>query len=100
MEKVLKGALPMIKYRIIYHIPGRIRIEVPLIKGPSMKVLEGLASIPVPQGIRAIRPNPFTGTLLITYDPGEINIAAYLEDIASNDEIRNAICKGDPREMC
>jgi hypothetical protein len=89
----------VIKYRIIHHVPGRIRIEVPLIKGLSIKVLGRLSSIAVPRGIQAVRPNPFTGTVLIKYDPGEIDIMAYLEDIASSDEIRNAIRKGDPCEI-
>ena len=88
----------VIQYRIVHHVPGRIRVEVPSIKGLSLRVLERLATISVPRGIEDIRPNPLTGSLLITYDPGQINIVAYLRDMASSDEIKNVLCKGGSYE--
>ncbi len=90
----------MIQYRIVHHVPGRIRVEVPSIKGLSIKVLERLANISIPRGIEDIRPNPLTGSLLITYDPGQINIVAYLRDMALSDEIKSVLCKGGPHERC
>jgi len=98
MEKASTGESPVIQYRIVHHVPGRIRIEVPSMKGLSLRVLERLANISVPRGIEDIRPNPLTGSLLITYDPGQINIITYLRDMASSDEIRNVFCKGGPYE--
>ncbi len=90
----------MIKYRIVHHVPGRIRIEVPSIKGISTKVLEKLVNISIPPGIENISPNPLTGSLLIKYDPGQINIVAYLQDMASSDEIKHMLRKGDIYERC
>jgi hypothetical protein len=88
----------MIRYRIVHSVPGRIRIEIPSIKGLSPKVLEGLSNIPLPSGIEDIRPNPLTGSLLIRYDPARINIVTYLSDMASNDEIKRILGKGGPDE--
>lgn len=84
----------MMQYKILHHVPGRIRIEVPSIKGLSVKVLSRLSGIPVPCGIEDIRPNPLTGSLLIKYDPGRINIVSYLRDMASGDVIKNVLDKG------
>ena len=88
----------MIQYRIVHHVPGRIRIEVPSMKGLSIKVLERLSNMPIPCGIKDIRPNPLTGSLLIKYDPGRINIVTYLQAMASSGEIHDTLCKGGLNE--
>ncbi len=59
-------------YRVLHAIPGRIRLQIPLWKQiPKELVLEsntmGLAQF-LP-GIRDIRLNSVTGTVLISYDP-------------------------------
>lgn len=89
----------MIQYKILHHVPGRIRLEVPFIKGLSLSVLKGLSGVPVPCGIEDIRPNPLTGSLLIKYDPDRINIIAYLRDMVSSDEIKSIINKGGSDEQ-
>jgi hypothetical protein len=82
----------MISYRIIHHIPGRIRIEVPAIKNLSMSGLlqmsKQFSSIFIPEGIDDIRPNPFSGSIVITYRPEKINIIEYLKDITSSREMQ------------
>lgn len=88
----------MIDYSIVHHVPGRIRIGVPLIKGLSVAVLKQLSSVPIPAGIRDIHPNPVTGSLTIKYDPGNIDILEYLKKMASNMEIQNIIRKGGKNE--
>lgn len=85
----------MISYKILHHIPGRIRIEVPLIKSLSManltKLSQQLSAIPIPEGIKDIHPNPFTGSIVITYEYGKIDIMAYIKDLTSNAEIKSII---------
>ncbi|WP_333654481.1 HMA2 domain-containing protein [Dissulfurispira sp.] len=82
----------MISYRIIHHIPGRIRIEVPAIKNLSISSLlqmsKQFSAIPIPEGIKDIRPNPFSGSIVITYIPEKIDIIEYLKDIASSIEMQ------------
>jgi hypothetical protein len=78
----------MLSYRIAHHVPGRIRIEVPILKKLSFSSLLKLAAIPLDAGILEIQPNPVTGSLVINYDPKRIDILEYLEDMASNGEIQ------------
>jgi len=85
----------MIQYRIVHHVPGRIRIEVPSIKGLHLKKLARLSAIPFPSGIEGVRPNPVTGSLLIKYDPEQINILTYLQEIALSSVLENKLMGGD-----
>jgi hypothetical protein len=82
----------MITYKIIHHIPGRIRIEVPAIKNLSISGLlqmsKQFSTISIPEGIEDIKPNPFSGSIVITYRPEKINIIEYLKDIASSAEMQ------------
>ncbi len=79
----------MIEYRIKHHIQGRIRIEVPLLKKLSLQKLKALsdtmANFSFPSGIRDVNPHPFSGSIVITYDPKGINILDYLDKLAKDD---------------
>ncbi len=86
----------MIGYRIIHHIPGRIRLEIPSLKGLSMKDMKRLSVISVPSGIKDIRINPLSYNLV--YDPENIDIMKYLEEMASDKEIQTIIGKGSKDE--
>jgi hypothetical protein len=70
----------MIAYKIIHHTPGRIRLEVPSIKQLSVAALKRLSAISIPNGIKDIRANPITGSVVITYDPVDIDIIKYIND--------------------
>lgn len=82
----------MISYRIIHHVPGRIRIEVPAIKHLSISSLlqmsKQFSAISIPEGIEDIRPNPLSGSVVITYEPGKIDIFEYIKKITSSTEIQ------------
>jgi len=84
----------MIQYRIAHHVPGRIRIEVPLLKGLTFKALESLSRLNIPCGIEGIRPNPLTGSLVIKYNPARIDIMAYLQEIAADRTLQEVLLKG------
>jgi hypothetical protein len=64
----------MLSYEIAHHVPGRIRIKAPILKELSLSVLLELAAIPFEAGILDIQPNPVTGSLVINYDPQQIDI--------------------------
>jgi len=85
----------MIQYRIVHHVPGRIRIEVPSIKGLHLKNLARLSAIPFPSGIEGVRPNPLTGSLLIKYDPEQINIVTYLQEMAVSSVLEDKLTGRD-----
>lgn len=78
----------MIFCRVIHHVPGRIRIEIPSIKGLSEEnLVQASKGLSVPEGTKNIRPNPFTGRVVITYEPEKINIMKYIKAMASNLEV-------------
>lgn len=85
----------MIAYKILHHISGRIRIEVPSIKILSkpdlLQLSSQLSSTNIPDGIKDIRPNPFSGSLVITYESGKIDIIKFIENLSSNKEIQKLI---------
>ncbi len=82
----------MITYKIIHHIPGRIRIEVPAIKNLSisglLRMSKQFSDISLPDGIKDIRPSPFSGSVVITYEPGKIDIIEYIKTMASSMEMQ------------
>ncbi len=79
----------MIEYSIRHHVPGRIRIFVPLLRGLSIEKLEKLvaAITPTPPGIEDVSANPITGSLVIKYDRCKIDILSYIKTIASNEKL-------------
>jgi hypothetical protein len=85
----------MISYKIIHHIPGRIKLEVPFIKNVSLSKLlhmsKQLSTITTPEGIKEIRPSPLTGRVVIIYEYGKIDIIEYLKTVASSIEIQESI---------
>lgn len=81
----------MIEYRIMHHVPGRIRLEVLSLKGLAIVTLKQLSVIPVPRGISSVRPNPITGSLVITYDPGQIDILQYMKEVVANNDIKRIL---------
>ena len=84
----------MINYRVVHHVPGRIRVQVPIIKKLSVATLKKLAGLPIPEGIKDVRANPVTGSLVITYDPDHFDIEKYLKKMMADSEIVATIGMG------
>ena len=79
--------IQMTAYKIAHHIPGRIRIEIHALKSLSFmelrKLAEKLQAKPVPASIKEIRPNPLNLSLVINYDPENIDIIQYINEMVS-----------------
>jgi hypothetical protein len=88
--------IQMIAYKIAHHIPGRIRIEIPALKSLSFmelrNVAEKLQAIPVPAGVREVRPNPLNMSLVIIYEPEDIDIIRYINEMISRMGILSDSC--------
>ena len=88
--------IQMIAYKIAHHIPGRIRVEIPALKCLSFMelrtVAEKLQAIPVPAGIREVRPNPLNMSLVIIYEPENIDIIRYINEMISRMGILSDSC--------
>jgi hypothetical protein len=84
----------MIDYEIVHHVPGRIKLKVPVIKKLRIDTLKKLSKLPVPKGIKDINANPLTGSLVITYDPDCIDILRYVQEMVADKELLAAIGNG------
>lgn len=62
-----------VKTRVIHRLPGRIRIEVPVLRKVPPEHREGasalIAALPLPAGVKSLRSSFVTSNLLIEYDP-------------------------------
>lgn len=79
----------MFEYHIVHHVHGRIRVKVPWMKRLTLSQLAELSAIPLDRGILDIRPNWLAGTLVIYYNPKEINIMEHLKTLASSPKIES-----------
>jgi len=84
----------MINYSVVHHVRGRIRVQVPIIKKLPVETLKKLAVIPIPEGIKDVRANPVTGSVIITYDPDHVDIEGYLRKMMTDSEIVSIIGMG------
>ena len=90
----------MITYNIIHHIDGRIRLKVPFIKKLMgarnlPEHIKNLSFISIPSGIKDIRANPLAGSLVIIYEPKEVDVIEFIkstfDSISSNAEIQKIV---------
>ena len=95
----------MITYDIVHHIAGRIRLKVPLIKKlvrarnlPDH--IKNLSFISLPSGIKDISANPFVGSLVIVYEPKEVDVIEFIkttfDSLSSNAEIQKIVRELNP----
>lgn len=77
----------MVSYIVKHHMPGRIRIEIPLLRRVPSKELRKLSDIAVPEGVTNLRVNPLNGNIIITYDPKRIDILKWLNTMATDSRI-------------
>jgi len=82
-------------YKILFHTRGYIRLEVPSLKRLSWtylyKTFKKSSPVPLPSGIKNFHLNPLTGSMVISYEPGSINILEYIKNMASNADINSII---------
>ena len=87
--------LAEISYRILYHVKGYIRLEIPHFKKlPWLYLFKSYKKAPqfsVPPGINHFHINPVPGSIVILYDSDAIDILEYLGKMASDPEIRKII---------
>lgn len=79
----------MIEYSVVHHVPGRIRLHVPLLKKIDLRRVKssGEMKIPSAEGIIRVRPNPITGSLIIEYDPSAVDIEDYVRRLVSDEDL-------------
>jgi hypothetical protein len=84
-----------ISYKVLYHTKGYIRLEMPLLKKLSWSYLynnfKKSSRFPIPSGIKNYHLNPINGSMVIAYEPDNINILEYIKNMATDPDIKNII---------
>lgn len=62
----------------MHHVPGRLRVKVPAIKGDARQAQELCARLRARPGVIDAEANPVTGSVLVRYDVGRIGGDAVL----------------------
>jgi hypothetical protein len=76
-------------FKVLFHIKGYIRLEVPLLRKLSWAYLydnfNNSSRFPLPSGVKNFYLNPLTGSMVITYEP-DMNIIEYVKNMATDIE--------------
>ncbi len=83
----------------LHHVPGRIRIKTPTIKGCPETALELEKKVRAIYGVRDAIANTLTGSLLVNYDPDVIEARAILEVVAQELRLDMSLAEGHDRYM-
>jgi hypothetical protein len=59
--------------QVIHHIPGRMRVRLPRLKGKAGALDSIKQSISGINGVTSVDTNATTGSVLVNYDPGQFN---------------------------
>jgi len=81
----------MIEYKVVHHVPGRIRLHVPIIRKLPVSTLKKLSTLPVPEGVKDVSANPITGSLVIIYDPQHVDIMKYVKAMITDEQVLTTI---------
>lgn len=63
----------------VHHVPGRLRLRSPLIKGDPGRAKAACATVTALPGVRAAKASTVTGSLTILYDPALTGAATVAE---------------------
>lgn len=68
------------KYKVVHSIPGRVRLHIPILRQMDeyASITELFESI---KGVRSVKIEPIIQTMLIEYDPQEINKRVVLRNV-------------------
>jgi len=76
-------------YKVLFHIKGYIRLEMPLLRKLSWSYLydnlKNSSRFPLPSGVNNFYLNPLTGSMVIKYEP-DINILECIKNMATDIE--------------
>jgi hypothetical protein len=68
----------------VHHVPGRLRVESPTLKVMSAEAQDILDFFSHLDGIRRVRVNPVTGSVVIHYDPDLVESGEILQALKEN----------------
>src|SRR4051794_35182901 len=74
--------------RIAHHHPGRLRVRADSFASDREAIERTRAAIVAMAGVRDVAHEPRTGSFLIHYDPGTIDVNAVIERIADKGNLQ------------
>lgn len=102
-EKQLDGSSPALEPLVlVHHHPGRIRLRADALIGSGLgknvadRVRSTLESMP---GVRHVRHNTRTGSLLVEYDPGMVDANVIVSEIAKAAGLGEPLSPREARRM-
>lgn len=67
---------------VLSSVPGRLRLRVPDLRDHPRRAAELAARVRAVHGVRAVEPNPVTGSVLVRFDPARVDVGAIVAVIA------------------
>ncbi len=90
-------SISTIDYEVLYHDKGYISLQVPSLKKLRLLFLfrdfKKTLPFPLPAAIKDFSINPLNGNLVIVYNPDEIDILEFIDEMANNPNLQK-IFKG------
>ena len=83
----------------LHHVPGRIRIKTPTIKGYPFRALELEKKVSSIYGVRNATANALTGSLIVNYDPEAVDARAILDVAAKELRLDMSLADGNDHYM-
>jgi hypothetical protein len=78
-------------YHVLHHEPGRVRLSVPGLRRASLAELKTLArelkNELIPGKVLAVRANPLTGSVTLTYDAAATDILSWVDAILLREDV-------------
>jgi Heavy metal associated domain 2 len=59
----------------VHHVPGRLRVRVPKVKGNSAEASLLERRIRAQRGVKNVQTSPLTGSVLVHYDPATASVS-------------------------
>lgn len=82
----------------IHHVPGRLRLQTPLLKGRPQAARSACGAAVAISGVTRVRANAATGSLLIIYDRSRVTPAVLWQALCAHGIVGGSlpIAEGDP----
>jgi hypothetical protein len=66
---VFRQDAPMLRVSVVHHVPGRMRLRSPALKGDEVTIADLRSRLAEIAGLTSLTGNPSTGSFLLEYDP-------------------------------
>lgn len=86
-------------YRVIHHVPGRLRLVVPGLRtAPKAELLalaRELKRALIPGKVLDVSANPLTGSVTLTYDAAAVDIISWVEALLRREDVSRVLGRDD-----